>query len=111
MTIEAQTPPAIVQPITALARAHQIRFESLLEHVRFHAASLDHHWAELAGAGLDLNRLMDASGTATPAEIRTLRGALGEYVRNSIGSAQLALSAAAAKQSLVTHNTGALRHP
>lgn len=101
MTLEAPPPPAaIIQPMENLAAVHKIKLDLLLEHVRFHAASLDHHWAELAAAGLDLNRLMAATGTDTPEQIRELRRAMGEYVRHSRGSAELALAASAARKSL-----------
>jgi hypothetical protein len=101
VTIEAPPPPAaIVQPLENLAAVHKIKLDLILEHVRFHAASLDHHWAELAAAGLDLNRLMAAAGTATPEQIRELRVSMGQYIRNCAGSANLALDAQSAKKSL-----------
>ncbi len=76
------------------------KLAEILEKVANHAASVDHHWAELVSLGLEMNREMRAAAIDLE-RLPTLRHTMAEFVRDSRGAADLSLMAACVRNEVL----------
>lgn len=69
------------------------RIAGILANISRHASDLDHHWCELATAGMDLTRSLAALSPDLPPDLLLFKERHGQFMRGSHGAAELALNA------------------
>lgn len=82
------------------------RIAGVLDKIRRHSAELDHHWCELASAGLDLTRAMAAAAPEFPVDLLLFKERHGQFMRGSHGAAELALNARLLMETINPHPKG-----
>lgn len=82
--------------------------ESLKE-AHGHLYAMDHHWAELAAAGMDLNRVVAAVPEDERDAIMALKHRIAEFVKSSHGAAYLAIDTRMLMDQLTRKGTAACR--